>query len=106
MQARDTREYESTLRSFEQSLEQSLEDKDWDRMMSVNQELQSYFQMLSDDGVVSLPPVQRALTRVQVLPKSCNPNFKRSNRGMKHDLLIPVMHLSSKYSPFKQLHLA
>ncbi|WP_299730447.1 hypothetical protein [uncultured Endozoicomonas sp.] len=67
MSSTDTTEYESVLREFEQSLEQSLEAKDWDRMMSVNQELQRYFQILSDDGVVGLPPVQRALTRVQVL---------------------------------------
>ena len=39
-------------------------------------------------------------------PKSCNPKFKRSNTGMKHNLLILVMLLSRKYSPFKRIHLA
>ena len=43
---------------------------------------------------------------LEMLPKSCNPNFKRSNTGMKHDLLILVMLMSSKYSPFKRIHLA
>ena len=42
----------------------------------------------------------------QLIPKSCNPKFKRSNTGMKHNLLILIMLLSSKYSPFKRIHLA
>ncbi|MGB0361014.1 MAG: hypothetical protein ACPGEF_06380 [Endozoicomonas sp.] len=67
MQVHNTKEFESTLRSFEQSLEQALEDKDWDRMISVNQELQNYFQFLSNQGVISLPSIQKALTRVRIL---------------------------------------
>ncbi|USE37648.1 hypothetical protein [Endozoicomonas sp. SCSIO W0465] len=60
-------DYVNKLRSFELALEASLEAKDWDRMMAVNQELQVFFQQLSDAGLTDQPGIQEALARVQVL---------------------------------------
>ncbi|MGI2028083.1 hypothetical protein ACTL6P_20025 [Endozoicomonas acroporae] len=60
-------DYVDKLRSFELDLEASLESKDWDRMIAVNQDLQGFFQQMSDAGVTNQPPVQGALARVQVL---------------------------------------
>ncbi len=60
-------DYLNKLRSFELALEASLELRDWDQMMVVNQDLQRCFQKLADAGLTEQPQIQEALSRVQVL---------------------------------------
>ena len=62
-----TADYVSQLRSFECALESALESRDWEQMISVNQQLQHCFEQLSDSGLTEQPDIREALTRVQIL---------------------------------------
>lgn len=62
-----TADYVSQLRSFEYALESALESRDWEQMISVNQQLQHCFGQLSDYGLTEQPVIREALTRVQIL---------------------------------------
>lgn len=62
-----TADYVDQLKSFEYALENTLESRDWEQMISVNQQLQHCFQQLSDSGLTEQPTIREALNRVQIL---------------------------------------
>ena len=64
---RPINDYTQQLRSLEYKLEAALEQKDWDKIMVVNQDLQNCCVQLVEEGYLEQPGIQQSLYRIQEL---------------------------------------